>query len=299
MKKLEVKVEFLSTIRHLVKGFLFCTNKLDKIDDYIDEYSNPDGSDRIVLSEKGKKLLYSNLINNPNPHTQLFNKMQLNIEIFNTTRAVLQEFARHRSGWEITVKSTRFALHHIADDERISNEITAVDSDNEQHLEKVVSDYFFIPEDDFVNNRERAYWLADRYNELSKIKYYKTEHNTPNDKLKKYINDYMYCNIDLTCSVQALRNFFYRRLSKRAFYQIRTLAQEMYRGIPDDLKFLFEVYEWKESDIYEYIKTLREESFEGWSEDAERGYLTALTSIEEKLLPHKIYYRQSLTEDIE
>lgn len=34
--------------------------------------------------------------------------------------------------------------------------------------------------------------------------------------------------------------------------------------------------------MLEYIKQLRNESFEGWSDDAKNGYLTALKSVEER-----------------
>lgn len=42
--------------------------------------------------------------------------------------------------------------------------------------------------------------------------------------------------------------------------------------------------------ILNYIKTLKSDSFEGWTEDEKNGYLTACTSIEEKILSTKKQY---------
>lgn len=41
MKKLEVKVDFKIDLRDLVEGFLFCTDNMNKIDDYILDYEVP------------------------------------------------------------------------------------------------------------------------------------------------------------------------------------------------------------------------------------------------------------------
>jgi thymidylate synthase ThyX len=46
-----------------------------------------------------------------------------------------------------------------------------------------------------------------------------------------------------------LRNFLIKRLSKRAFPQIQTLARMMYDNIPKEFKFLFNVWELKKVDI--------------------------------------------------
>lgn len=42
--------------------------------------------------------------------------------------------------------------------------------------------------------------------------------------------------------------------------------------------------------ILNYIKTLKSNSFEGWTDDEKNGYLTACTSIEEKILSSKKEY---------
>lgn len=240
MKVLETKIEFKTNLRDLIEGFLFCTDNLDRRDNYYDTEKNE-------VAEKGIRLLYKNLIDNPNPHTQLFNQGQIRLQIFNISRACLQEVSRHRYGWEMTVKSTRYSLHRIANDKRIPSkkcsEHTAA-----KLCKDVISDYYYIPENDFIDNKERDEWLRCRLMDLVNIKKYKVNNNVTNDMLKKYVNDYMLCNINIVCSFQALRNFLTKRLSKQAFYQIRDLAQCIYNNIPDDYKFLFKVFEWKRFD---------------------------------------------------
>ena len=261
MNKLKVDISFRTDLYDMVEGFLFCTDNTDKINDYFEiEESFVDGRTIEMskkLNEKGKALLVNNLVNTTNPHTQVMNQMQIKVKIFNTTRAVLIELSRHRIGWEILVLSTRYALHKIAKDAKIPYEedgnlgrfimdtMYAYQEKDKlviKNINDLLSKYYFIPEDDFINDEEKLDWIQDRLIELINIKHYKIKYKMKNDKLKKYINEYMKTDILVVCSGQALRNFLTKRLSNKAFSQIRTLAQMMYDAIPDEYKFLFKVF---------------------------------------------------------
>ena len=224
-KKLKVKVDFKTTLTDLIEGFLFCTDNLSNVKEYIVDDK---------LTKKGLSLLENNLVLANNPHMQLMNQIQIRIQIFNTTRRVLQEFARHRYGNEMTVKSTRYALHKIAKDERI-NKLDEFD----YTFEEIVENYFYIPNNDFIDVCERDTWISNRFTELNDIVYYKNIYKIPNDKLKKYINENMFTDINTIMSGTALKNFFNKRISDKAFYEIRELAKLMYSKIPEEWKFLF------------------------------------------------------------
>jgi len=231
---MKVEMEFKTNKKDLVEGFLFCTDKLDEINDYI--------IDNNTLTEKGEKLLLTNLVNTSDPHLQVMNQVQIKIKIFGITRALLQEFARHRIGNEMTVKSTRYTLNKICKDDRLGG-IT------ESNVCDIVNDYYYIPEIKNENTQNDINkFIYNRYTDLCYIANKKL-HGWSNDNLKQYVNEYMLCNILTVMSGTALRNFLRKRLDNKAWYQIRNLAEEMYRQIPDDWKFLFKVYKYKKVDI--------------------------------------------------
>ena len=250
MKKLEVKLKFLNTLPDLARKFRFASDTLDQID-----------SLNNVLGEKDKKIIYKHLIESDTPHIQLRKTISIDYEIYNITRALLQEFARHPIGNPFVVKSTRYALHKIAMDERIDIKYFLSNCDYEDInsivKEEIVSDYYFIPENDFISEEleylgtERTRWIDSRYYELKSIKYYKTVHNMKNDQLKKYVNDYMYCNITGNISGEALWNLLRQRLDNVAWYQFQDLAKKLYNQIPDEWKPLFKVFKYKKVNIPE------------------------------------------------
>jgi thymidylate synthase ThyX len=253
---MEVKLEFKTSMRDLIEGFLFCTDKMDKIDDYVKELRF---ENTFSLTEKGKKLIKNNLVDTENPHMQLMNQVQIRLQIKDVTRAVLQEFARHRLGNEMTVKSTRYALHKIAEDKRIPDRFFFNVEDNNNEVYNIVGDYYYIPEDNFNSEVEFVDWINARFDELLKIKYSKINYKLSNDHLKKYINEYMYCNINTVMSGTALKNFLRKRLDSVAWYQIRDLAIEIYKQIPGDWKPLFKVYKYKKIEPFIFSEPSRVE----------------------------------------
>ena len=228
---MKVKLKFLNTLPDLARKFRFASDSLDQSDS--EDELNPN-----ELGLNDKRIIEQNLVNTENPHIQMRKTISIDYEIYGVTRALLQEFARHPIGNAFVVKSTRYALHRIAKDERIESDSM------EYSNEEIVKDYYYIPENDFVEPDERTNWIDNRYDELVQIWFYKTTHKMPNDKLKKYVHDYMYCNITGNISGQALYNMLRQRLDDVAWYQFQDLAKEIYKQIPEEWKPIFKVYKY-------------------------------------------------------
>ncbi len=285
---MEVYLKFLNSLSDLARKFRFASDTLSKCDSYYTinvskekcecgkEYVK-EGSKREFLGVQDKRIIEENLINTENPHKQLRKTISIDFEIYNITRALLQEFARHPIGNPFVVKSTRYSLHRIAKDERIYNKedfyynkvnidvnrygdrFVYFEADGIKYAEDIIKDYFYISENDFYNSNEQDNWVYNRLEELVLIKHYKLQ-GMKNDQLKKYINDYMYCNITGNMSGEALWNLLKQRLDKVAWYQFQDLAKEIYRQIPDEWKLLFKVYKYKKIDISEIEWIMTDES---------------------------------------
>lgn len=313
MKKLEVKLNFLNSLPELARKFRFASDTFDKSDNWIDYKNN----NKIILGEKNEKIIEENLINTENPHIQLRKTIRIDLEIHNVTRAVLFEFFRNSVGnnhldnsdaenyyfnrvnndpddFVACVKSTRYSLHRIAKDNRIIANTPYLSEENFKNIkfesrEGIVNDYYYIPEDDFDDDiEERVDWINTRYCDLIKIKYYKKCHNMTNDKLKKYVNDYMYCNLTASVSGEWLWNFLKQRLDSCAFYQIQDLAKEINNQIPDEWKNIFKVYKYKkiniDPELIDFINN--DKNFEQYQTTWEKQKLRELIN---KNLVEKIY----------
>jgi len=248
--KLKVNLKFKTTLPELVKKFLFCTDRLDKYTDYVIEVDTPTENKGLLtpnqLTDKGWKLLRSNLIDTENPHKQMRKMIIIDFYIYNISRAVLQEWSKHQIGVATVAKSTRYSLNKIKNDKRIPNLVTK-EFDNKLDIEKIVNDYYYIPTD-FQEKYEKNIWINHRFVELTTIKYQKIANNLSNDRLKKYVNDFMLTNITGIISGEALHNLLTQRLDTYAFYQFQELAKEIYRQIPDQWKEFFKVYKYKKVD---------------------------------------------------
>ena len=119
MAKLQVKLKFLNTLPELARKFRFASDTLDKCDSNVRSLTNQIEKRENSLGENDKRIIEQNLVNTESPHRQLRKTISIDYEIYNITRALLQEFVRHPIGNPFVVKSTRYALHRIARDERI------------------------------------------------------------------------------------------------------------------------------------------------------------------------------------
>lgn len=166
-----------------------------------------------------------NRVGNKFKHASTLEHLHYNFYIKGISRALLQELARHRMA-SLSVKSTRYTLKEL----KKENEFKIGDFEN-------ASRYIVLTKNEMVDNYsiqtlENIRQILNKINTLDIAKYalpecYKTE---------------------LTWSINArsLQNFLYLRTSKSALWEIRDLAYEIYNSLPDEHKFIFKEYVYKD-----------------------------------------------------
>lgn len=143
-------------------------------------------------------------------HLSTIEHIVYNFEIFGISRGCLQELVRHRLA-SYSVKSTRYTLKELLTSNNMENFI--VKSGN-----------------DIIDSQNIA--------TLEKMKALK-EAGISNDVLKYMLPEAFKTHLHFTINARALRNFFDLRLKKDAHFEIRKLANLIYKAIPKEHSALF------------------------------------------------------------
>lgn len=146
-------------------------------------------------------------------HTSTLEHLTFSFDIDGLSRAALQELARHRHA-SLSVKSTRYTLNELCSDNPITNYLVSVDDVTV----------------DILN--------AERLLELRGILTCGAVYS--NDRMKYLIPEALKTSLIWTINARSLMNFLKLRSSKRALWEMRDLAQEVFNLIPEDMKFIFE-----------------------------------------------------------
>lgn len=172
-------------------------------------YSSNNLSDN--LGDRDKNLLIQAV--KTGHHTPLeFITFSFSIE--NMTRLVLQELSRHRTQ-VLNVQSTRYTIKKMKSD--IRNNLSKYFYTDLPHYEE-----YLITIIDFIDK-----------NNLWEL---------PNDKLKAYFPETLYCKLYMNINLRNYFNFYKLRSSDKAHYLIRELADETYKVLPDFIKELINIY---------------------------------------------------------
>jgi len=173
-----------------------------------------------------------------------------------TSRAVLQEHARHRIQ-AISVRSTRYTMSSVI------NAFTASQTTNDKDffIDKVLGFDMFVTTDEEYNKIEiSAIYdklkyqasILENFNEIavakSSLGFLEEFKGNPQalfealeagkkkrnvgDAFKHVISDNVKVDMVVTFNLRSLKNYFTLRDSGSAFFQIRWLAQEMMRKTP-------------------------------------------------------------------
>ena len=146
-------------------------------------------------------------------HSSALEHVSLTFDIDGISRACLQELARHRHT-SLTVKSTRYTLKELRGDYNPLDYLVMVgnsfiDGMNMLHLKKVQEALL-----DGVSNDVVKYMLPEAY---------KT-------------------SLVWTINLRSLQNFLSLRTDRAALKEIRELALEVFKQVPEGHKFLLEDY---------------------------------------------------------
>ncbi|MBL0708222.1 MAG: FAD-dependent thymidylate synthase [Sulfurimonas sp.] len=187
-------------------------------------------------------------------HHSILEHANLSFLVRGTSRAVLQEHARHRIQ-AISVRSTRYTMGSII------NAFVASQGDKEFFIDKILSFDMFVTCDKTYNTIEIASMFeklayqqtkVEDFNSIAVAKsslvfleefsgdsdeLFKTlqsgkKKRNVGDAFKHIITDNVKVDMLVTFNLRSLKNYFTLRDSGAAFFQIRWLAQEMIRVTP-------------------------------------------------------------------
>ncbi|NOQ31140.1 MAG: FAD-dependent thymidylate synthase [Helicobacteraceae bacterium] len=166
-----------------------------------------------VCGVKDKELIYR--VGNKFKHASTLEHLNYTFDIDSVSRALLQEVARHRHA-SISVKSTRYTLKELKEADDLS--IFTIDSKYKSY------DYQTLKH---IQDELRLGGSNDQ------IKYMLPE---------SYKTSYVW-----TINARSLQNFLALRTNKSALWEIRKLAYEVFNQLPEEHKYLFTEFLYKES----------------------------------------------------
>ncbi len=144
-------------------------------------------------------------------HTSPFEHILYNLEIYDLSRAALQELARHRMA-SYTVRSTRFVLKKLIKNENLQDALIKITPDiDEANLETLKKTVEFLK------------------------KY-------PNDISKYSIPEALKTHLVMSINARSLMNFFKLRSSPKALKEMRVLSHNIFKVLPKSHTFIFEKF---------------------------------------------------------
>jgi thymidylate synthase (FAD) len=141
------------------------------------------------------------------------------------SRAVLQELSRHRMA-SLSVKSTRYTLKELKNEKLF--DIKDINR---------ASKYVIFTDNDIVNEA-----IVKSLNILLQI----IQSDISNDKAKYCLPEAYKTELTWSINARSLQNFLHLRTNKSALWEIRELAYDIYEALPDDHKYLFKDFLYKE-----------------------------------------------------
>lgn len=174
-------------------------------------YSSP--TDRLTLEDQGllKRLIHKN------KHESIMEHVVYVFNIKGLSRLSLQELARHRIA-SLSVKSSRYTLKEIKN--------------------KTLDELFNIPDDN----------LRPALLELLNI--LRLKEDLRNDMLKYLCPESLKTDLVWTINARSLKNFFELRQSSQAHFEIHSLANEVFKALPPQHRFLYWIESQPCADTY-------------------------------------------------
>jgi thymidylate synthase (FAD) len=160
---------------------------------------------------------------NKHKHASTIEHLTYNFDIDGVSRALLQELARHRMA-NLSVKSSRYTLKELKDEASFCNN----DGSNTA-IERARA--YLVP----TGSVAVDYAGVRALEELRRC----LQAGISNDLAKYCMPEAYRTSLVWTCNARALQNFLSLRTNKAALWEIRNLAFEIFKQIPDDHKFLF------------------------------------------------------------
>ena len=201
-------------------------DKSDTTIDYVDvglesDYlyiSSKELDHEVEAGPKDKELIHR--VGNKNKHSSTLEHLNYTFDIDGISRACLQELARHRHA-SMSVKSTRYTLKELKEAE---------------YTTQAVMD--FLVKVDEATDEYNFYALCKIREELKLGK--------SNDKVKYSLPEAYKTSLVWTINMRSLQNFLALRTNKAALWEIRDLANLIYNTLPEEHKYMYTEFIYKE-----------------------------------------------------
>lgn len=159
-------------------------------------------------------------VGNKFKHASTLEHLVYTFYIQEISRALLQELARHRMA-SLSVKSTRYTLKELKKEE----EFVQCDFNRAEK-------YLVFTGEEMVDNASIK--ALENLRQILKA-------NVSNDKAKYCLPESYKTELTWTINARSLQNFLLLRSDKAALWEIRDLAHNIYKALPKDHRYLFEV----------------------------------------------------------
>jgi len=166
--------------------------------------------------EKDKALI--DRVGNKYKHSSTLEHLVYTFYIKGVSRALLQELSRHRIA-SLSVKSTRYTLKELKDKEPFK----------EDDFEKA-EEFIVLTGNNIVDNAS-----IQALNNLQAI----LKKGIANDIAKFCLPESYKTELTWTINARSLQNFLNLRSNKSALWEIRTLANNLYKALPKEHQYIF------------------------------------------------------------
>lgn len=201
-------------IQNIIRGALTCTANTDKIDNYYD-------FNTMTITDKGIKLVRSLITKG---HESVMEHMVFVFEIKDMTRALLQQFMRHRH-ISPSIESTRWSLSKV-----MNNNASNFD------------DMMYIPDPSSFNFSDDQLTLVNNMNDMMHnywlLLYKAMDMGIPNDFLKYYITENMYVTGQVTMNLREVVHILNLRANPPAMHEFNILSDKLFTSLPNDVKMV-------------------------------------------------------------
>lgn len=223
---MEVELVFTSPLDYIISAVRTCYQSQKKSSSYY----NLEG--KFVFGAKDKALLLSII---ENDHQSVLEHSMITYKLEGFSRGMLQELSRHRIGVSPSVKSTRFTLKELKDEESFD-----------------ISSGFSIADDKYT--RACKYLVMTGVEDIDICSILALENvrkmivkGYPNDKVKYCLPESYKTSGQYTFNIRSLRNLFKLRTSPAALWEFREMAFKMYECLDDNYRLLCNDVIYKES----------------------------------------------------
>ena len=187
--------------------------------------------------QKDKELI--NRVGNKFKHSSTLEHLSYTFYIKGISRALLQELARHRIA-SLSVKSTRYTLKELKDEDSFSNGYSMIELKNKYtNPDEVYQDEHMIRASKylvFTGILEVDFASVVALDNLRLV----LKNSVANDKAKYCLPESYKTELTWSINARSLQNFIFLRSSKSALWEIKNLASKVFEALPKDHKYLFE-----------------------------------------------------------